>query len=481
MPAATPPAMPAPAPAVPKGPEWTSLRLLHDKGLISDAELASALKDIGVMGAGDATTLVLGKLKTTIFGYAEANYIYDSTESCAEFCSNFQIQRSGTYRGNHGRSVFSPRDARLGLRIAAPEEHGIRASGLLEFDFFGPTTTTEQGTFSNPVLRIRNSYVKLETPIVDLLLGQTWSLFGWQPFYLLASVQPPGLPGNLFERTPQLRVSKTIKSDAFTTELAIAANRPPQQDSATPEGVAGIRLSFPKWTGQHTGYMVSTTITPASIGISGDLRKFRIPEFAVTPHTGHVRVGGGVAVDLYLPIVPATKDHKDNALALTGEFSMGSGTSDMYTALGGAGTANASIPPAMMGGAATPYVPNFDAGLAAVDVTGHIELIKWTGYMAGLEFYPAGTGGRLGTVANFGHQESSNAKKVGTAVDATGAPVPAALARIRDHEEFYEVGLFFDPTKSTRVAASGSLYDDTYADGEDAKNYSLIMSGWIFF
>src|SRR5689334_4486645 len=62
-PAAAPP-RPGAAPALPRGPEWTSLRLLHDKGVISDAELASALRDIGVVGAGDASTLVVAKLKT---------------------------------------------------------------------------------------------------------------------------------------------------------------------------------------------------------------------------------------------------------------------------------------------------------------------------------------------------------------------------------------------------------------------------------
>src|SRR5207237_2143817 len=66
QPPAPPPA--AAVPGVPKGPEWTTLRLLHDKGVISDAELASALSDLAIVGAGDATTLVLAKLKTTIYG-----------------------------------------------------------------------------------------------------------------------------------------------------------------------------------------------------------------------------------------------------------------------------------------------------------------------------------------------------------------------------------------------------------------------------
>jgi hypothetical protein len=58
---------------------------------------------------------------------------------------------------------------------------------------------------------------------------------------------------------------------------------------------------------------------------------------------------------------------------------------------------------------------------------------------------------------------------------------PAAAARIRDHEDYFELGVFVDPTRSTRVAASGSLYDDVYGDSAAAKNYSVIMSAWLFF
>jgi hypothetical protein len=486
---ATQPASPAPAAppsrpaAAPAGPEWVSLRLLHDKGVISDAEFASALGDIGVVGAGDAPTLVLAKLKTTLYGYLEGNFKYDSTQTCAEFCGNTQVQRPGTYRGNHGRTIFSARDSRLGLRIAAPEEHGIRVSGVLETDFFGPTATTEQGTYSNPVLRIRTSFLKLETPVLDVLIGQQWSLFGWQPVFVSASVQYPGLPGETFERTAQLRLSKTIKNDAVTTDVAVAANRPPQQDSATPEGVAGIRLQLNKWTGQHTAYMAFTTIQPASIAITGDVRRLRIPELRVTPHGGITRTGGGVALSAYLPIIPATSSSKENALSLNGEVSITSGMSDAYTALGGAGTANAAIPPAVPGGPPTAYTPNFDAGLAVIDAAGNVELIKWLAYFASLEFYPAGTGGRLGLVANYGHLESSNARSAGTASSAAATPADqaAAAARIRDHEDVFEVGAFFDPTRSTRVAASGSLYNDVYGDQVAAKNYAVIMSGWLFF
>src|SRR6185295_17614284 len=333
-------------------------------------------------------------------GYIEGNFKFDSTQTCLEFCGNTQVQRSGTYRGNHGRTIFSARDSRLGIRLAAPEEHGIRVSGVLETDFFGPTTTTEKGTYVNPVLRIRASYLKLETPVLDILIGQQFTLFGWQPVFVSASVQYPGLPGEAFERTPQLRLSRTIKSDAVTTEIAVAANRPPQQDSATPEGVAGLRLQFNTCTGAHTAYMAYSAIQPASIAISGDIRQFRVPELAAVPHSGITRTGGGIAFDAYLPIIPATKASKDNALALNAELSITSGMADDYSALGAAGTANAAIPPATAGGTPTPYTPNFDAGLAAIDAAGNVELIKWLAYLVSLEFYPGGTSGRLGMVAN---------------------------------------------------------------------------------
>ena len=86
-------------------------------------------------------------------------------------------------------------------------------------------------------------------------------------------------------------------------------------------------------------------------------------------------------------------------------------------------------------------------------------------------------------VANYGHMESSNARSVGTASSAAATPAAqaAAAAKVRDHEDYFELGVFFDPTRSTRIAASGSLYNDVYGDNVAAKNYAVIMSGWLFF
>jgi len=222
QPPPTPPATATPPksdPTTARGVEWTSLRLLREKGTISEAEYASAVKDLGgVGGSTDPITLVVSKYKVSLYGFTELDLQWDSTQSCQEYCSNFPIQRSGTYRGEHNRLVFAPRDSRIGIRFSPPDEHGIRQSGLLELDFLGPSTTSEQGTWTNPVFRIRSAYYKLETPVVDLQVGQTGNMFGWGYTYLVTGAQWPGLPGQMYQRTPQIKVSKTIRTDALTAK-----------------------------------------------------------------------------------------------------------------------------------------------------------------------------------------------------------------------------------------------------------------------
>ena len=83
-PPAAPPPEPAyppppPAPAVPTKPssgtpvELTSLRLMRDKGVISQAEFDSAVHDlsesVGASAAAQQGTVVMGKWATTIYGF----------------------------------------------------------------------------------------------------------------------------------------------------------------------------------------------------------------------------------------------------------------------------------------------------------------------------------------------------------------------------------------------------------------------------
>ena len=56
---------------------------------------------------------------------------------------------------------------------------------------------TEAAYFTNPTFRVRHANFKIETPIVDFLVGQYWQLFGWGSAYQPNSVEIQGLPGEV--------------------------------------------------------------------------------------------------------------------------------------------------------------------------------------------------------------------------------------------------------------------------------------------
>ncbi len=324
---------------------------MKTKGLITAEEYDGALKDVGdSMGtrSANSSTLTVGSWKSTFYGYIQADMMYHSTQSFPDYSGNIQVARPDTLAGQNGRFTSTIRDSRFGIRIQAPALGSVHVTGLMEMDFLGPTgtigtTVTEGSFFVNPNFRVRHAYLKVETPVVDILFGQYWDLFGYLPTYLPAIVQWPGLPGQLFARTTQLRLSHNFKSDYVNVELSAAAVRAPQRDSGVPEGQGGLRMTFNKWTAWHTGYLTGTGLTPASIAVSGDVRAFKVPEFTAKPEKMNKAVGSGIAVSVFLPIVPATKEKKDNSLSLLGEFVTGKSINDLYTGLTG-GVANARCP-----------------------------------------------------------------------------------------------------------------------------------------
>ena len=76
-----------------------------------------------------------------------------------------------------------------------------------------PPNATQDQNFAAGVLRMREFYAKLDTPVIDVLAGQTQDLFGWQGsgFYP-ATPARLGILGEVFHRNPQLRLSKRFES-----------------------------------------------------------------------------------------------------------------------------------------------------------------------------------------------------------------------------------------------------------------------------
>ncbi len=137
----------APAPAAPStyAVEFTSLRLMRDKGIISQAEYESAVRDLSETSgqhAPDEGTAVMGKWATTLYGFVEADQIYDTTRSFNDLAGSTLVQRpaanGGTNLGDNGRMQMGIRNSRVGFRLKAPEAAcGIRASAMIELDFQG--------------------------------------------------------------------------------------------------------------------------------------------------------------------------------------------------------------------------------------------------------------------------------------------------------------------------------------------------------
>ena len=478
-----------------------TLNALRARNAISEAEYAAAVRDIesttGQTIAADAPNLVLGKWSTTIYGFVKSDFSYDTTQSFGDLAGNTQVQRPNghplaapanptTYQGDNPRAQFSIRDTRFGLRMRAPETNGVRASAQLEFDFFGATpTTTEAAAFSAPNLRMRHGYFRIETPVVDVLIGQYWHLFGWQNVYHPGSVQAQGLAGQLYSRDAQIRISKTITTSAITLEAAVAALRPPQRDAGKPQGEAGLRLAVNKWTGVTTQGAAGTGTQPLSIAVTGNFRDITVPNMDLVP-TDKVDKGMfSIAVDGYIPIIPATKERKNNALSVTGEFVSGNGIADLYTGLNG-GLTFPHIPNTQGFNPAPIYPQNVDNGLVSFDINdGSLHAIQWTTVLAGLQYYLPFGNGRAFIAANYSHQQSNNIANY-TQDFGTVAPDPNKLyytsnTSVRKSLDLVDVNLFVDVLPQVRLGLEVANYWDKYVDGTTAKNMRVQFGGLYVF
>jgi hypothetical protein len=460
--------------------ELTSLRLLREKGVISKAEYDSAVKDmaesVGQAHAGDQTSVVLGKWATTMYGFVESDFIYDTTRAFNDLAGAGLVPRAESQNGQNGRFTVGVRNSRIGFRVKAPElPGGIRTSAMLEMDFLGTqavgtgTGQVSEGAFlTQPLFRIRHFNFKVETPVVDFLVGQYWQLFGWQSVYQPNTVELQGVPGELYSRTPQLRISKTVKAESLTVEIAAALTRPVQRDAATPDGQAGIRVALESWTGVQTVGATGSTVSPLSIAATMLYRHVAVDQLASKPKTTNDLGLNAFAIDAFLPLIPGTKKQKDSSFSLNGEYATGYGFADMYSGLSG-GVGYPSLPPPA--GSMTPatYTPDIDSGIVTYDASGALHGIQWTTYLIGGQYYVPGVDGRVWVSGNYSHTSSDNIGKYGS---------PTA---VRDTEDWFDVNLFVDPTPAVRLGFEYANFNDMYYDGHHAINHRGQFSGFFIF
>ena len=351
--------------------------------------------------------------KATIYGFVEFDAIHDTTRSFdAESEGNGVIARTDAYSYHQQRTQFTARNSRLGVKVEAPRFEGIKPSATLEFDFMataagyggplassqqkfekGASNLSESSFFNNGIFRMRQAWMKLESDYVDLLAGQTYYLFGNQPYFFPCTVEYLGLPSMIFGRTPQIRLSHAFKSDFITVDVAVGAMRPQQRDSNFPDGQASVNFMFNGWKGIHTPGSGGTKADALAIGLSGAARRFKVDNLAQGPNTFTTANGFGVAADVLLPIVPV-KDSKDrgNALTLNGEFTWGRGYSDLLGGLTGMNTGGGQLRiwPDVVGlgqDAQAVYPADVDYGPVFYSHYGVLRTIEWMTAVAGLQYY----------------------------------------------------------------------------------------------
>jgi Gram-negative porin len=417
--------------------------------------------------------------KLQIYGFAEADFMHDSTQSFGDGMNSNLVARPGTLASQNGRTQFTVRNSRLGFEIKAPPTDGIKASGKLEMDFFGydpsPSNSggvSESGFYQNPTFRIRHAYLKLESDYVDLLAGQMYHLFGWQNSFLICSAAFLGIPNEVFGRTPQFRLSHTFKTDDVNFEMAVGAVRPVQRDSEYPDGEAGMRLMFNKWKGINTPGSGGTGANPAAIGVSGLVRQYKVVELSHTPAAYNKTHGWAVAAQALLPVIPVkNSDDRANALTLIGEFTVGSGYADQFTGMTGGASFPAALPiPAgsPMGTVGQTFSANIDNGLVAYDPSGALKTINWRTFVVGAQYYlPPG---RTILAVNYTQGNSSNM--------ATVLPPPGGAIK---KSQYADANIFYDTTPSSRLGISYQYSRQQFVDNNYGHNHRAEALALYFF
>ena len=422
-----------------------------------------------------------GTWRLTIFGFVEADFMFDTTRSYDDAIGSTLVARSDTYAGRASRTQFSMRNTRLGMMFESPRIGGIAPSAIFEGDFFGyqrvdPPHASEAAFYQSPIFRVRHAYFKLASDVVDVVAGQTYDVFGWQNSYFPCTVQFLGLPNQLFSRNLQLRVSRSIQaSRALSVDLAASAVRPVQRDSGVPDANAGIRFNIDSWKGIATPGNTGTRALPLSLGISGTFRTFRVNAFTPPPtQSSNHATGWGVSADALIPIIPA-QDASDrgNRLTLIGSFVIGTGIADLITTGGGAtfptlpNPAQANPPPL--------YHGNIDNGLVSFDTQGVMHTIDWQAFKVGLQYYLPPTG-RIILSANYTQGHSKNMAKLfpkgGTEIELLG--------RVADTSQYADLNVFWDVTPAVRVGLSGQYTRVKYLLDEDKPHNVRVMSQALY-
>ncbi len=221
----------------------------------------------------EATAITKDGLQVTLGGFAELDFIGDSTRSFEEIIGNRPVLRSDTLGGANSLYQTSPRNSRVTIDVRDPERNGIRTRFFGAVDFLsnepavGSQGASDMTLRTSPDVRIFQMYFQVESPAVDVKIGQDWSRFGFMSGYSRGQASVAVTPANMFNRWIQASVSKQLYvTDSLSLTPVFSVERPPQRDASLPSFVAGVQAAYhglhAPYTGSSSG---DTTLKPLSI------------------------------------------------------------------------------------------------------------------------------------------------------------------------------------------------------------------------
>jgi hypothetical protein len=452
------------------------------------------------------------KFQATVYGFAKLDVMVDDTQTVNEVPGNMRLNRPGVgypTPTDQGRTQWTARDSRFGFKLAAPEWSGMKATAQIEADFGGgpaggnvsqangPTIAGYGSTViymvgRNPAysnnygnetayettgtVRLRLAFFKMETKYIDVLAGQYWSLLGWgvNPF-LTNSVTIGGPSGAIFNRNPQLRFSKVIRTGPVNVEIATGAFRGPQRDARIPDIQGGIKISLNDWQGVHQIAYGQPIYDALQIGVSGLYRTFKLREFTESPQNYLKLNGWGAAFDAFIPIIRGSMEDMSNALCVTGEYNTGSGISDMYLGLTGGLD---YFQPVDQGAGMNPtiyYPQNIDNGIVGHrdnGVPGGVFIpIKWTGIVAGLQYHlPIANGKLMWVSAAYGQVSSSN-------IGDVDVPIEGGFKKL----VYEDASLWFGLGPNVQLGFMYMTMQNTYLDDSKSLRNHRGQGAFMFF
>ena len=441
---------------------------------------------------------MMGKWVTTMYGFVQVDTVYDTTNSYNNWPFNAAPAAPGVVgEGNplshltasQSSTLMSPRygmdvnNSRIGFALSSPVYNGYKIRALLEMDFLaspgealnnngqlvGPAVGG-LGYVTNPIFRIRHFFFDVTTPSWgNVLVGQYWSLFGWQPYNIQNNLQIAPGPGTAYGRFPQIRWYKILHMDALSQGLmlepAVAVMTPPTTTGGIPAFTEGLKLSD---SDLMTEMMIGDTGKgqfPASIGISGIEQNYSGYNAANVGYNSWTAAG---AVDLILPIIPIKDGKPGNNLTLQAEYTWGQGDAWQFPNLSFGGVGNG----ATVGNATFP------------GTTAFMPLDIQT-YNADLQYYFPDDA-RTSIVVGFAADNASNLQQLANAgIGGLGGALSTnglyTYLEPDTHLTFTYVDLWHDFTPAVRAGLEFGQYDAVYANGVNALDNRVMMSWFYLF